>query len=201
MKSPFKNRNDQELTWPETFSKINNRFSAYYLELLTAGLWLLSYIPFHSFRKLILSLSGVKFGKKSYIHVGCRFYEPKNVIIGKGTIIGDHAVLDGRDKLTIGSQVDMASGVMIFNGTRDLHSSEFKLILKPVIIGNHVFIGPRAIILPGVKIGDGAVVAAGAVVTKDVPAKTMVGGIPAVKIKDRKIKHFGYQLGRPRLFQ
>lgn len=49
---------------------------------------------------------------------------------------------------------------------------------KPIHIGNHVWIGMRATILKGVTIGDGAIVAAGAVVTKDVPPKTLVGGIP-----------------------
>lgn len=53
----------------------------------------------------------------------------------------------------------------------------------PVVIGNGVWIGANVTILGGVNIGDGAVVAAGAVVTKDVPAKTLVGGVPAKVIK------------------
>lgn len=53
----------------------------------------------------------------------------------------------------------------------------------PVVIGNGVWIGANVTILGGVNIGDGAVVAAGAVVTKDVPAKTLVGGVPAKIIK------------------
>lgn len=58
----------------------------------------------------------------------------------------------------------------------------------PVIIGNDVWIGTRAIILDGVKIGDGAVVAAGAVVTKDVPPFAIVGGIPARQIGERAVR-------------
>lgn len=50
---------------------------------------------------------------------------------------------------------------------------------KPIRIGNHVWIGLRATILKCVTIGDGAVIAAGAVVTKDVPPKSLVGGVPA----------------------
>ena len=60
---------------------------------------------------------------------------------------------------------------------QDLHPA-------PVNIKDHVWIGSGAIILPGVTIGEGAIVAAGAVVTKDVEEKTVVGGIPAKKIKD-----------------
>jgi maltose O-acetyltransferase len=70
-----------------------------------------------------------------------------------------------------------------------------------VVIGDYVFIGPRAIILPNVKIGRGAVVAAGAVVTKDIPDFEIWGGVPAKKISDRKIKEPNYRLGRAMLFQ
>lgn len=58
--------------------------------------------------------------------------------------------------------------------------------MKKVCIGNDVWIGMRSIIMPGVKIGDGAVIGAGAIVTKDVPAFAVVGGVPAKVIKYRK---------------
>lgn len=54
---------------------------------------------------------------------------------------------------------------------------------KPIVIGNHVWIGERATILKGVTIGDGAIVAANAVVTKDVEPNTLVGGVPARVIR------------------
>ena len=58
----------------------------------------------------------------------------------------------------------------------------------PVVIGNDVWIGVRAVILDGVRIGDGAVIAAGAVVTKDVPAFAIVGGVPARPMGERLVK-------------
>jgi len=64
-----------------------------------------------------------------------------------------------------------------------------------------VFIGPRAIILPGVTVGKGAVVAAGAVVTKDIPDFSIVGGVPAQIIGERKTKDLHYKLGRARWFR
>src|SRR5690606_35716014 len=103
----------------------------------------------------------------STIHIGCRFYQPRNIVVGEDTIVGNFAVLDGRAPLTIGNHVDIASEVMIYNSQHDIHKPDFSAIEAPVTIGDYVFIGPRAIILPGVTIGKGAVVAAGAVVSKN----------------------------------
>lgn len=158
-------------------------------------------VPFHFIRKLAYRLAGVKIGKNSFIHMGVRFYLPINITIGDGTIIGDHCFLDGRAKLTIGDNVDIASQVLIYNSEHDVHSENFDPIEEPVEIGNYVFIGPRAIILPGVKIGKGVVIAAGAVVTEDVKPYEIVGGVPAKVIGERKNKHPNYKLGRARLFQ
>jgi maltose O-acetyltransferase len=129
------------------------------------------------------------------------FFEPSGIKIGEDTIIGDHAFLDGRAPLTIGNHVDIASSVMIYNSEHDLEKEDFSAKSGPVEIGDYVFIGPRAIILPGIKIGRGAVVAAGAVVTKDVPDFAIVGGVPAKTIGERTNKNLNYKLGRARLFQ
>lgn len=201
MNSPFKDRHNQSLSWHQACHKILNRFYNYYLDLKISLLWCLGYIPFHCFRRCLFKLAGVKLGCGSTIHIGARFYQPKNVTIGKGTIIGDHVTLDGRDKLFIGNQVDIASEVMIYNSEHDLNSPGFDPQNEPVTIKDYVFIGPRAIILPGVTIHRGAVVGAGAVVTKDIPEMSIVGGVPAREIGKRQLKELNYRLGRPRLFQ
>ena len=60
--------------------------------------------------------------------------------------------------------------------------------IEPVEIGNNVWIGRRAMIMPGVTIGDGVVIAAGAIVTKDVPNNVIVGGVPAKILSERQCK-------------
>ena len=129
------------------------------------------------------------------------FFEPGGIKIGEDTIIGDHAFLDGRAPLSIGNHVDIASSVMIYNSEHDLEKEDFSARVEPVEILDYVFIGPRVIILPGVKVGKGAVIAAGAVVTKDIPDFTIVGGVPAKEIGERRNKKPNYLLGRARLFQ
>jgi maltose O-acetyltransferase len=201
MISPFKDKHNQPLTWTEALTKIGLRFASYWCDLKTALMWWMSFFPSHTIRKIVLTLGGLRIGHKSYIHSGVRFYNPSNVSIGDGTIVGYNATLDGRDTLIIGNHVDIASDVMIYNSQHDLSDREFGPTHKAVDIGDYVFIGPRAIILPGVIIGEGAVVAAGAVVTKKVEPLTIVGGVPAKVIGQRKIEKLNYRLGRPRLFQ
>ncbi len=201
MKSPFYDKNNQSLTWKELANKVFVRIKTIFLELTVFFLHLISLIPFHCIRRFFYRLSGIKIGKGSAIHMGARFYNPRNIYIGEDTIIGEGVVLDGRSKLIIGNHVDIASEVMIYNSEHDINDENFKAVIHPVIIEDYVFIGPRVIILPGVKIGKGAIVAAGSVVTKDVPPFALVGGVPAKTIGERRLKQLNYKLGRASWFR
>lgn len=162
---------------------------------------LVGFSPFYTLRWMMYLLAGVKIGYGSHIHMGAQFFQPSGVHIGRGTIIGQNVFLDGRDKLTIGNYVDIASDVMIYNSEHDINSETFEPINGQVDIGDYVFIGPRVIILPGVKIGRGAVVAAGAVVTKNIGSGVVAAGIPAKEIGQRNLTEYKYRLGRARMFQ
>ena len=104
-------------------------------------------------------------GENVFINCGCRFQDHGGIYIGDGTLIG--------------SAVVMAT---INHGPNPLERSDN--LPAPIHIWNTVWIGSHATILPGVTIGDNAIVAAGAVVAKDVPANTVVGGVPARFIKN-----------------
>lgn len=195
----FRDRNGKKLTLSEVIQKGINRVFNVFWDLELYILYLVGHIPFHSLRNIFYALAGIK--NSGTIHMWARFYNPANIIIGKDSIVGDHAFLDGRGKIAIGDHVDIASEVMIYNSEHDLESEEFIAREESVEIGDYVFIGPRVIIMPGVKIGRGAVVAGGAVVTKDVDEFMVVGGVPAKVIGERKNKNPRYVLGRARLFQ
>lgn len=181
--------------------RIIRRIATVLLEFEVFWLHIVGYVPCHILRRLFYRLGGIRIGKGSAIHMGAKFYNPWNIKIGEDSIIGEGAVLDGRDKLIIGDHVDVASEVMIYNAQHDVKDPNFKTVKAPVEIEDYVFIGPRAIILPGVTIRKGAVVGAGAVVTKNVEKGLIVGGVPAEKIEERGIKDLSYRLGRAAWFR
>lgn len=189
------------MTTSEFRKKAKNRSSTVVRELIVFFLHVIGHVPSHHVRRFFYRLAGMTIRDGSTLHVGARFYNPGNVIIGKDTIIGEYAVLDGRGKLVIGDHVDIASEVMIYNSQHDIHSDDFHAISERVVIDDYVFIGPRAIILPGVTLGKGSVVGAGAVVTKSVEPYAIVGGIPAKVIGERKDKDLHYKLGRAAWFR
>ncbi len=110
-----------------------------------------------------------------------------DVTIGDYTRIGIHCTLIG--PVCIGNHVNLAQGITVTALNHIFKDSSRRIdeqgvSTKPVVIGDDVWIGANAVILPGVTIGRHCVVAAGAVVTKDVPDHTLVGGVPAKVIKN-----------------
>lgn len=112
-----------------------------------------------------------------------------------GVMINDHSYINGAtidcsQSITIGSYCAIAQGAIIKDSDEhaiiDENGNKNEYI-KPIVIGNKVWIGTNAIILKGVTIGDGAIVAAGAVVTHDVPAHCIVAGVPAKVVKENII--------------
>lgn len=131
--------------------------------------------------------------------MGTTFDTRGQLWIGPNSVVNEKCRLDNRAGLTIGSNVSISSEVMILTATHDVQSPTFAGIDLPVVIDDYVWIGARAIILPGVHLGRGSVVAAGSVVTADVPENAVVGGIPARPIGSREVE-LTYQLDYRRLF-
>ncbi|MFH0773223.1 MAG: DapH/DapD/GlmU-related protein [bacterium] len=182
-------------------TRIIRRITTVGREFVVMVLHFVGHVPIHHLRRLCYRVAGMQIGEGTSLHTGLKLYNPAGIKIGKDTIIGEDAVLDGRGPLVIGSHVAFATGVMIYNSQHDIRDPQFAATTQAVHIDDYVFIGPRAIILPGVHIGRGAVVGAGAVVTKDVPPGVVVGGVPAVQIGDRPLQHYAYKLGRAAWFR
>ena len=107
----------------------------------------------------------MRFGKRVFINSGCKFQDQGGITIGDDVLVGHNCVI-----ATLNHAMDP--------------DRRADMIPAPVKIGDKVWIGANVTILQGVTIGEGAVIAAGAVVNKDVPARVIVGGIPAKVLKE-----------------
>jgi maltose O-acetyltransferase len=117
-----------------------------------------------------------------FIHSGLWLDCRRQLVIGENSVINQRCRLDARGFITIGKNVSISPEVHIITADHDISTDDIGGRERPVTIGDFVFVGSRAMILPGVDIGEGAVVAAGAVVTKSVESRDIVAGIPARKI-------------------
>ena len=159
---------------------------------------IIGYIP-AAFNKLfidpIIRASCMRCGSSVKIGRGARIYGVKNLILGNDVSIGERAtIMCTRAKVKIGDHVMTGPNVTIITGGHrtDLVGRYMTTVTnaekrpeddRDIIFEGDNWIGANATILRGVTVGRGAIIAAGAVVTKDVPANTVVGGVPARVIK------------------
>ena len=115
-----------------------------------------------------------------------------NIELGKNSHINQYCCIwaSANSKIILGDNLLMGPGVKIFSSNHGTDRSsimnEQEWMEKDVIVGNDVWIGANAVVLPGVRINDGAIIASGAVVTKDIPPYSIAAGVPAKTIKERK---------------
>jgi acetyltransferase-like isoleucine patch superfamily enzyme len=171
------------------------------LRLYVCNNWV-SHMPSHRIRLLFYRrVMGFKIGKNSYIHMGCSFDAARGLEIGNDSVINAKCRLDTRENIKIGNNVSISNEVIILTADHDMDSPHFTGRNFPITIADYVWIGTRAMLLPGVTLGIGSVVAAGAVVTKSVDSYKVVGGIPARIIKERLCRELEYTVTYRRLFQ
>lgn len=147
---------------------------------------------FSHIRKLFLKFLGAKIGKNTVL-MDAHFFNwhhkgPIGLSIGKECFIGDETLFDLYNSVTLEDQVTLAQRVTILThmnvGYKDHPLQKaFPKISKAVVLKRGCVIGAGAIILAGITIGERSFVAAGSVVTKNVPPKTLVAGVPAKIIR------------------
>lgn len=135
----------------------------------------------------IIQWAGVKIGHQVRVCSSVTILGSGSLAIGDRTWVGHQSLIVSACSVTIGKDVDIGPCVYIGTGTHQLDAvgprSAGKGLSQPVVIGDGVWLGAGSMILPGVTVGEKAVVAAGAVVAADVPARTIVGGIPAKELR------------------
>lgn len=126
------------------------------------------------------------------IHARASIRNAENIYLGSNVRITMDCCIwpEKNSKILIGDNVLIGPGVKMFTGNHGISDNGIPITFQErteadIMIGNDVWIGANSVITSGVKVNDGAVIAAGSVVTKEVPPKAIVGGVPAKLIKLR----------------
>lgn len=130
---------------------------------------------------------GIQMERSVYIYMGLYWYPTdKKVVIGRNTAINRNVIMDARDDVYIGNNVNISAETAIYTGGHRINSTDFAYYSAPVRIEDRVWIGTRAMIMPGVTVGEGAVILPGAVVTQSIAPFSIVGGVPGKVIGTRQ---------------
>jgi maltose O-acetyltransferase len=163
--------------------------------------YVVRFVPSFALRRAWYRRLGVQMGQHAGVHLGCYlwFYGPGS-LRRTGCRIGDYSrinrdcTLDARGPLHIGANVSISPEVVILTAAHRVDDPSFAVEMRPVVIEDHVWVGTRAMIMPGVTLGRGSVVAAGAIVTRDVAPFCIVAGVPARPVGERPAEAATYVL-------
>lgn len=151
-------------------------------------------VPSRRLRRFFLRRLLAEFRVGSFVGIRTQLFDPWNIHLSARTVVNHDGHLDGRGgRLEIGEDTDIGPYTHIWTLQHDPNDPQHGTKSGAVTIGHHVWIASRVTVLPGVTIGEGAVVAAGSVVTKDVAPMSIVAGVPAKPIGERK-NDLAYQL-------
>lgn len=184
---------------PSTRDQIENFFKNFSLKQIVVLFleeyvaWVFRYIP--GFEGFLLRYAFYKLLCKSiepfpFIFPGAFIQHSYGLEVGRNFNINRGVNIYARGGVKIGDYVLIGPNVIIASSQHRYNIRGLPILFQghekqQVVIGNDVWIGANAVILPGVTVGDGAIIGAGAVVTVDVEPYSIVGGVPACKIGER----------------
>lgn len=143
---------------------------------------------FKKWRVLVLKCFGAKIEWSSHIYASVNIWAPWNLEMGANSSLAPKVDCYNQGKISIGSNTVVSQKAYLCASSHDYAKKDFPLILKPITIGNGVWIAADAFIGPGVCIENHAVIAARSVIIKNVEKNTIVGGNPAKLIKSRSFE-------------
>ena len=141
--------------------------------------------PFHAWRAFLLRIFGAKVGRGVHVYPGVKIWAPWNLELADECGIANGAILYSMGKIKIGRRSVISQGAHLVAGTHDYTQPNFPLVIKPINIGDYVWIATEAFVHPGINIGDGCVIGARSVVTKNMPNWMVCAGHPCDIIKER----------------
>ena len=149
-----------------------------------------------SIRKGLVKLAGARMDAESAIHGGCYISKPANLRMGFHTMLNRNCYLDLSAPVELGDYSGAGHGVTFITTVHDIvpgMNVGRGMSAKPIMVGERAWIGANVTVMPGVTIGPDAIVAAASLVARDVPANTLVAGVPA-RVVRRDVRHWVAQL-------
>ena len=141
----------------------------------------------NSWKIFLLRTFGAKIGKGAVVYSSAKIYYPANLIMESYSCIGAEVDCYNVDLVKIGANATISQGAYLCTASHNIYDKSHALINAPIVIEDQVWVGAKAYVGLGVTIGQGAVVGATASVYKNVAPWTVVGGNPAIFLKNREI--------------
>jgi putative colanic acid biosynthesis acetyltransferase WcaF len=165
------------------------------VEVLLQALWQLTWKtlcswtpkPFNPWRLFWLRLFGAQVRGYPFVHQSARIAVPWNLTMEDRSALGERANVYNLGKIVLKARSTVAQEAYLCSATHEFSDPNLPLQTSPIIVGEDVFLGARAFVLPGVTIGDGAVIGACSVVTKDVASWAVAVGNPCRVIRTRTL--------------
>lgn len=158
------------------------------LWILVSSIFFRSSFPFPSkLKSLILRAFGADVGVGVVIKPAVNIKYPWLLSLRDHCWVGEAVWIDNLAKVEIGESACISQGAYLLTGNHNAFHCEFKLIVKPIALGQGAWVGAKAIVCPGVTLEDGAMLTAGSVATKNLAGWSIYQGNPAVLKKKRNI--------------
>ena len=145
-----------------------------------------SWIPGSAWRCWLLRLFGARIGRAVVIKPRVRIKFPWRLAIGDHSWIGESAWIDNLGQVTIGNHVCLSQGSYLCTGSHDWHARAFTLIVRPITLCDHAWVGAMAQLCPGARLADGSVLTMGSRLSGDTAPDEIYDGIPARSIGKRE---------------
>jgi putative colanic acid biosynthesis acetyltransferase WcaF len=141
--------------------------------------------PLNPWRLFWLRVFGAKIDGTPFVHQRARVAVPWNLTLHDRACLGDRAHAYSLGEIEIGARATVAQEAYLSTGTHDFKQPEMPLVTAKITIGEDVFVGARAFVLPGVTIGPRSIIGACSVVTRDVPENVIAAGNPCKVLSSR----------------
>lgn len=144
--------------------------------------------PFHGWRRFLLRCFGARIGEGAMPYRGVIVWAPWNLVMGARSVMGDGVDCYSVASIELGEGAVVSQRAYLCSASHDYNDPAFPLVTAPIRIGAHAWVAAEAFVGPGVTVEEGAVVGARAAANRDVAAWTVVGGNPAIPLRQRHWK-------------